>query len=265
MVANLLWLACASSRTVELEGSSEVIVTATSKVKFKATGPMTFPSSYPAVGGMHLAAGETVSVDLKPGESVTLRDRIRFDGETIIIGMADTTTTENVPNSHRLVTAPSPTSLVDLTGTIQSDSTYTWTVPYFFGNNEAVVKVSGSISAQIAASGVIDNGNGTFNIDTSQLKAFDYQVSGPPAIWQAPLNTPYGTIKGSGTIETDGNMVFGFTGDLSAVSAGGVTGFVDDDGQVFEYGYDSAFPVRLSITDGVAVGVTTVWGGINTF
>ncbi len=49
----------------------------------------------------------------------------------------------------------------------------------------------------------------------------------------------------------------------SAVSGGGVEGYVADDGDVFHFGYTGAFPVRLSAGGGTAVGATTVWGGFN--
>lgn len=85
----MIWIACASTQTVKVDGRSKVVVTATSKLKLKFKGPMTFPDHWPGVGGMQLGEGVELDVDLEPGETVTLLDRVRVDGESVIIGIEE--------------------------------------------------------------------------------------------------------------------------------------------------------------------------------
>jgi hypothetical protein len=256
-------LACAtSSQEIHAEGRSEVTVTATSHVGLKATGPMTFPSRWPAIGGMQLAAGETIDIDLDPGESVTLKDRVTYNGQTVIISSANQTDGGLRPTS-RLVAVPAPLTYVQLTGQIEPGSTYTWTIPSLLGDNEAEVQVTGSASGKALTTALVQTSDGSWTLNPAGLVQFSYQVTGGPAVWQAPLDTPYGRIEGTGTIATDGGLVFEFTGDLDGVSAGGTEGYVDEDGNVFDFGYSGAFPVRLTAGGGTATGATTVWGGFD--
>lgn len=268
----LVWLACASSRQViEAEGSSSLTVTATQGLTFEATGPMTFPSHWPAIGGMSLAPGETIDVDLDAGESVTLKDRVRINGETVIVSSIenDAAQPRGAGSPHRLAPAaaptpkPAPLQWLELDATVDPGSTYTWTVPSLFGDEEAVVAVTGAVTAHADTDAMTADDDGTWTLDPAKLHAFTYRVDGPAAVWQAPLDTPYGRIEGTGTIATKGGMTLEFTGDLTAVSASAVEGWTDEGGTPWDFGYSGAFPVRLDAGGGVAVGGTTVWGGVD--
>lgn len=253
-----LWYACASSQQ-EIRGSgvSETTVTVSRPIKFKATGPMTFPSGYPGIGGFKLEPGVTIDVDLPAGGSVKLKDRVTFDGTNVIIGV--------VQQQRDVAVTPASLPTFDLALAVRPGSSYTWTVPELFGDTESVVQVTGSSSLRGPLSAVQADGAGGFTLDPRKLTAFSYDVSGGPAVFQAPMETPYGTIEGSGTIATSTGMVYGFQGSLSALSGRGTTGYVDPDGVSFDYGYTGAFPVRLDVGAGSATGTTTVLGGFDAF
>lgn len=272
----LLGMSCASSsRNITAKGTSTTTVTATKSIKFKATGPITFPESYPGIGGMTLPAGQTIDIELQPGQSVILKDKVEVTGETIIVGLVETGTAQqsSYENGRNGISGlettgiwePYPVVQIRFQGTVDPGSTYTWTVPDLFGEAEAVVFVTGQVSARGGSDVVVDDGAGGWTLNSRTLRSFQYHVTGPPALWQAPIETQYGTIQGSGTIESDGDMEYGFFGEPSDVSGSGSEDYEDDEGQLYEYGYDGAFPVQLIIGDGTAVGMTTVEGGFDTF
>ena len=84
---------------------------------------------------------------------------------------------------------------------------------------------------------------------------------GPPAVWQAPFDTPHGKITGDGTIETSTGMTFEFAGNPASVSGTGTTGYTDPNGITWKYGYVGTFPVKLTSSGGDGTGATTVDGG----
>lgn len=250
--AAALGYACASSKQeIKGKGVSETTVTASRPIKFKATGPMTFPLNYPGIGGMKLEAGQTIEVNLPAGGSVKLKDRVEIDGTNVIVGV--------VENANAAAALPT----FKTTLSVRPGSTYTWSVPELFGDAEAVVDVTGSWTAEGPLSALADDGSGHYTLQPHLLSGFSYAVSGGAAVFQAPMDTPYGRIEGSGTIATTTGMAYGFTGDKSAISGQGTQGYVDPDGQPYDYGYAGAFPVRLDVGTGTALGTTTVMGGFD--
>jgi hypothetical protein len=265
--AVLIW-ACASSQRVVTDGVSTTTVTATKKVCLKAKGPLTFPGIFPAIGGMHLAPGVEVDICLEPGEQIVFHDRVGSDGVTITeVVQQPADALPHVANATDALTArpaPQPIVRISYNSTVQPGSTYSWQIPSLFGDSEATVEVAGSLSAVLRADALVGDGNGGWSLQNGGLLSASYQVSGPPAVWQGPIDTPYGTIEGTGTIETSDGMVLSFTGDVGGVSFSGTEGYTDPDGVAWEYGYVGAYPVTLTVGAGEATGATTVSGGADT-
>ena len=251
-VLAVVWLACGTTRQVVTDGTSKTVVTVDRPIRFKVRGPITFPKDYPVVGGRSVAAGAEIDIELKAGESVTLDDKVSTDGKVEITGVA---------KEGLAARLDAPEGSYVYTAEAQPGSTYTWWVPSLFGDTPAVVAVSGGLTA-LAAPGPFEEGK-AWGLREGGILAFDYQVSGAPAVWQAPFDTPYGPVEGEGTIATSGPMVLESTGDVSAV-AGEVGGaWTDADGRAWQHRYIGAYPVQLRIGDGLAVGVTTVEGGLD--
>lgn len=251
-----LIIACATSRRIEVEGDSKVVVTATKKFRFKVTGPASFPTDFPHIGGLSFPAGQEIDLNLEPGESVTIKDRILFDGTKVVVDIiedSDSSETSDEEGRYQAQRAAASGPFIQMNGKVLAGSTYTWTIPSLFGDSPAVVPVTGTMDAVLPLSGVIQNDDGSYSIDSSQLMSFDYHVDGTSVVWQLPIETPYGTITGSGTIESDGVMSYGFSGDLDGVNG---SGGPDGSGN----SYKGAFPVRLDVGEGQAYGVTSVWG-----
>lgn len=246
----IVWLACGTTRQVVTDGTSKTVVTVDRPIKFKVRGPITFPKDFPVVGGRSVAAGTEIDIQLNAGESVTLDDKVSTDGKVEITGVAKDGMAARLdaPEGSYLYTAQA-----------QPGSTYTWRVPSLFGDAPAVVAVSGGLTVLLAPD-AFEEGKGT-RLREGGILAFDYQVGGPPAVWQAPFETPHGLIEGEGTIETSDPMVLVSNRDASSVTVelGGAR--TDADGRVWQHSYVGAYPVQLQIGDGLAAGVTTVDGG----
>lgn len=253
VISLALVLSCATSRRVEVEGDSEVVVTATKKFRFKVTGPASFPTSYPHIGGLTLPAGESLDLDLEPGESVTIKDKIRFDGTKVVVDVVEEDNATDQNNRFQAEKGAPAGPFIQVKGNVLPGSTYTWTVPSLFGDAPAVVHVTGSMNAVMPLSAVIVDDDGSYSVDSNQLMSFAYHVDGGSVFWQLPIDTPYGTITGNGTIESEGTMSYDFNGDLDGVDG---SGGPDGSGYI----YRGAFPVRLDVGSGVAFGVTSVWG-----
>lgn len=261
--ALLVWLACAStSREIDLSGTSETTVTVSRAIRFKATGPVTFPDAYPGIGGLSLAPGVEIDVTLEPGESITLDDVTDAAGNITVTGVAEVDQ-RSARAATPVPSQPKPAGTVTLDATIHSTSTYTWRVPSLFGDTPATVPVTGAIHAVVAPSALIDDGAGGGSLDPAGIQSLSYQVSGPPAVWQAPIETPYGTITGTGTIATEGPMLLELSGALTAVSGAASAGHIDPDGIYWDYHYTGAYPVQLTVGTGAASGATTVEGGLD--
>ncbi|MGD2115481.1 MAG: hypothetical protein PVG07_10535 [Acidobacteriota bacterium] len=263
----LVWLACAtSSREIDLSGTSETTVTATQGIHFTAKGPITFPESYPGIGGLSVAPGVEVDVELEPGESIVLEDVTDALGNITVTGVkGDSLDQRTTGTAATRPAQPAPIQTVTLDATVHSSSTYTWRVPALFGDSEAVINVTGSVHAEVLQSALIEDDDGGGQLDPSGLLTLSYTLSGPPAVWQAPIETPYGTIEGTGSIETSTSMLLEFDGDLDGVSGSAVPGFTDPDGFYWDYGYTGALPVKLTVGSGSASGASTVQGGLNLY
>lgn len=251
-VLAVIWLACGTTRQVVTDGTSKTVVTVDRPIKFKVRGPITFPKDYPVVGGRSVAAGAEIDIELKAGESVTLDDKVSTDGKVEITGVSK----EGVAAKF-----DAPDGSYVYKAEAQPGSTYTWRVPSLFGDTPAVVAVSGGLTA-LAAPDAFEEGK-VRGLRKGGILVFDYQVSGPPAVWQAPFDTPYGPIEGEGTIETSAPMVLESTADVSAVAGELGEAWTDADGRDWQHRYTGAYPVQLRIGDGLAVGVTTVDGGLD--
>lgn len=273
VVSALLW-ACADSSEVVTNGTSETTVTANKKIRLTVRGPMTFPDAFPAVGGMHVAEGVDETIELEPGESIVLDDTVGADGVTIT-GAAERAR-QAKSNARRSTVAmesvsalrdqPYPKGRITFNGTIRPDSTYTWAIPYFFGTTQAEpTYVTGTVSATLKQNALIDDGSGNYTIAPMGILAASYTVNGPPAHWPGPIETPYGTITGTGYIETETGMTLEFIGGVNSISASGWTGYTDPDGIYWEFGYSGAYPVKLSAGGGEATGATTVIGGFDVY
>jgi hypothetical protein len=252
--------ACSHTVVVQANGDSDATVTVSHAIKFNLKGGtrgIHIPDGVPQIGGLDIGPGAEIEVDIPAGTEIHLKDKVN-------IGKASSSSsTKRAAAANPVPVSPQPLSL--LTSDVLSGSTYTWTIPAYFGDAGAVVPVTGSVAAMGYDGAIQSDGNGGYKLNTALVKSFSYQVSGPPAVWQAPFDTPYGRVTGDGTIETVDGMVWQSIGSPSALSGSGTDGYTAPDGTVYQYGYKGAFPVQLTSGAGVAVGATTVFGGANLF
>lgn len=238
-------VACSHTVKVQANGDSEATVTINQHLKFRLKGPIKVPPGIPQIGGIEVGEGAEILVDIPAGTEIKMKDKVNIGQKAASRGVDDRT---NV-------------ALLD--AEVLPGSTYTWTIPDLFGEAEAVVPVTGFVTVAGKEGAILADGQGGYVLDSSLLEHFQYQVSGPPAVWQAPFDTPYGKVEGTGTIETTTGMVWESFGDASAIAGSAVEGSESKDGTEYKYGYRGTFPVRLRAGDGDAYGATTVFGAFN--
>ena len=259
------------TQNVVAKGKSEATIELNQPIKLKLKGPIKIPPSVPKIGGLELGPGSEIDVELEAGTIIKLDDKVDIGGKQSSSKVASASAGRS-PSSPVPVPGPvpAPTAIpvgtTTLQGAVAPGSTYTWSIPSWFGDAPAVVQVSGTVGTVAYDNALVDNGNGTWTLRPGGLKSFQYSVSGGPAVWQAPFQTPHGLVDGTGSIETVGGMLFEATSDLNSVSGGGGPGFVDDDGNVWQNSYNGSFGVRLSVNGKPAgQGRTTVDGGLNLY
>lgn len=269
----LFSVGCSMEHEIVAKGKSEATITINKEIKFKLKGEISIPEGVPGLGGIYVGPGAEIDVSIPAGTEIKLDDKVDIDGEgTALSGSVQEfeSTQQRTTHSTGIVTGmgqvdPIPLLASRYEGVILPGSTYTWTIPELFGDNEAVVQVTGEVTAVGTSRALVeDSGNG-WTVNMRGLLSFSYQVSGPPPVWQAPFETPYGMIEGDGSIETVDPMQFEAIYNPNAMSGSGFEDYVDDEGNVWEYGYVGAFPVKLTVGNGSAIGATNVNGGFDLF
>jgi hypothetical protein len=279
LLGALLAVALVSANCVRVEivgeGKSEAHLVITAKLKFKInpTKDISFPPDFfiPALRGLTLGAGSSFEFEVEPGE-ITLEDKIVFGGESSQSAKQGELDGKSIWVGggslwQPAAVSPAPVQRFTLTGTILPGSTYTWVLPDLFGDaNPAVVPVTGTIAAVARGDALLhDPATGQWTLQPGGLLSFHYTVNGPPAVWTLPMQTPFGEFPGEGTVETAGGMLFESSGAASDVQGQGQDGYVDPQGNTWQHGYLGTFPVRLTVAGDVAIGATTVDGGVDLF
>lgn len=255
---------CSVEHEIVAEGESEATVTIEQGLSFTLKGPLDIPDGVPVIGGLHIGEGGEFTVNIPPGTEIVLEDKINIGGG----GSSASSSQDGASGGLRQAATaqpihPKPVPTTVFQGTVFPGSTYTWYMPGMFGNEGAEVPVTGWITAEAYQNALVADGNGGYSLRSGGLIDLSYQVAGPPAVWQAPFNTPYGRITGDGTIETTSGMIFEASGAASAVTGSGTTGYVDPDGVSWEYGWAGTFPVTLTSGSGRATGTTAMAGGLD--
>ncbi|MGD2115480.1 MAG: hypothetical protein PVG07_10530 [Acidobacteriota bacterium] len=268
-LALVLATGCSIEHEIVAEGESEATITIEKGFSICLKGGeegISIPEGIPRIGGLEIGPGAEITVDIPPGTEIVLEDEIHIGGEGSSGSSSDQVDSNGL---QQAVTArpitPKPVPTTVYQGTVFAGSTYTWYIPDMFGDEGAVVPVTGWITAEAYENALVTDADGNYTLRDGGLIQFSYNVSGPPAVWQAPFDTPYGRITGDGTIETTSGMIFEFSGATSAVAGNGTNGYVDPDGNTWEYGWNGTFPVKLTTGAGEGSGVSTMGGGLDVY
>lgn len=260
----LVFAACNIGPTTIDDLTTKSLTIVTGPLYLTLTGPMTIPEhkAYGKLGGAKIKDGVVLDLQLKKGDQVRLEDRVDGFGK-----VREVTGVRRDPkrNEGRAGgSGPSSGKQLKLEGTIERGSTYTWTIPSLFGDAEAVVQVTGRLVATAYDNALVETRReGEVSLNTDALQSVEYKVSGPAPVWQAPLDTPFGRIEGTGTITTDGDMVLEFAGEPGDFIARGRPGFRHEDGTERHFGFEASFPVKLSVGETAATGNIELQGGFN--
>jgi hypothetical protein len=229
------------SRQVQVRpitGTSDSVVTIPPPgLRVRVRGPMRLPDGLPPpFGGMNIEAGAEVELNLPPGD-ITIRDTIRTASAAVVADIATTGVLGGGSISGHGG------------GTFdQSESSYAFSLPAFFGSeNIAVVPIAGEFSFEGSTDDWVSD---AFELNPGDISAFTYHLSGPGPVWRAPMQTPYGLIEGTGSIEGQPFDVT-FSGDLA-----GLSGTATRTGER-EYQLTTRIPVVFSTPEVSGAGVET--------
>ncbi len=260
----LVFAACTVGPTTIEGWTTKSLTIVTGPLHLKLTGPMKIPEhkAFGKLGGAKIKDGVVLDLQLNKGDQVRLKDRVDGSGKVV-----EVTGVKEEPRRNRGRaggSSPSSGKLLKLEGTVERGSTYTWTIPSLFGEAEAVVQVTGGLVASAYDNVLVESGReGERSLNTDALQSVEYKVSGPAPVWQAPFDTPFGRIEGTGTITTDGDMVLEFAGEPGDFIARGRPGFRHEDGTERHFGFEASFPVKLSVGETAATGDIELQGGFN--
>jgi hypothetical protein len=271
LLATAFWaFGCTVHHEIVAKGKSEATVTISHGLSFTLKGGtegIHVPDN-PVTGPIDVGPGAEITINIPAGTEIKLDDKVDIGGENSTMA---STASAFLATAAPISSAPAPRPVplpttTSLSGTVMPGSTYTWYLPELLGDaNGAVVPVTGWVTAKAYQDALVNDGSGNYTLRPGGLKSFAYVVTGPPAVWQAPFDTPWGPVTGNGTFETTDGMVFQFSGSPSQVSGSGTTGYTDPDGNTFEYGYVGSFPVLLTSGTGDATGSTGVDGGVDVY
>lgn len=276
LTAALALIGCTMTYELVLEEESESTLTLVGPpIPIRLHGGengLTVPNFMPVIGGARLGPGAVIEVVIPPGTEIKFRDKVDIGGGNKQVAVGERGERSLWPVGAQsdpgrvLLAQPEPIATTSFSGTVWPGSTYTWILPHWFGEEAgAEVPVTGWVAAEVWNHVLEAHDDGSFNVGRSAFKSFAYQVIGPPAIWQAPFETPYGRVTGDGRIETVGGMTLEFSGNPASVSGTGMAGYTDPEGASWQYGFAASFPVELTSGDGIAAGTERVIGGANIY
>lgn len=222
--------------------------------KITYTGPLKFPPNHPKYPGIELGPGATITEEVTNYE-IRLVDHITQHGIFLYPFTA--------PSGEAATQRDGGSGQITIDGDVAAGSTYTMTIPALFGNAAAVVPVTGNFTLVGAADAFTPNGAGGWSLRPGGLTSLSYHVSGPGAVWQAPFDTPFGPLEGTGTVRTVGGFLFEYVSNPSAVSASLTNGYVDPNSRAWQYGITASAPARLTLGAYVSLGSATFSGGLD--
>jgi hypothetical protein len=227
-----------------INGTSDATITIPPPgLRVHIRGPLRIPPNFPvpAIAGLDLPAGAEIDVQLPPGD-ILVRDNLRLANAAVA---ADTQVAGlgNGRVSGRLDTSFDP-----------AESSYAFSLPDLFGpDNVAVVPISGSASIAGSVDAVLLD---SYELNPDNVTDFSYHLTGPGPVWNAPMQTPFGMIEGTGTFEAPPFDV-SFSGDLHSLSANGMR--TGDN----EYQVTAHVPIVFRAEDAVGTGVETETGTVS--
>jgi hypothetical protein len=189
-----------------INGTSDSVITIPPPgLRLHLRGPIRIPPNLPvpAIAGLELQPGAEIDVQIPPGD-ITVRDNLRLANAKLVADAQAAGLGDGRIAGHGDAT-------FDPDG-----SSYAFALPDLFGpDNVVVVPITGSASFAGSTDAVLMD---SYELNPDDISEFSYQLSGPGPVWTAPMQTPYGMIEGTGTIEAPPFEV-SFSGDLSSLAA----------------------------------------------